>query len=119
MKRKRGLYTCRAKARNSFYYAVAHGGRRYTNQDGVKDYKNNDIKDPKQTTYMNLFVNGVLQPAELYSVRKGTLIFNSDDPPPKGTPIILQFVNIFFKREKIAKRARKKNRVKHRKNEEE
>lgn len=112
MKKKRGSDTCLAKARNSFYYAVAHGGRLYTNKDGAEDYKNNSIKDPKQSTYTNLFVNGVIQPAQLYSVRKGMLIFKSEDPPQKGTPIILQFVDIYFKRKRVTKRTRRKIRGK-------
>ena len=112
-KKSRVLYTYRAKAKNSFYYTVANGGRLYTNADGVDDYKNNYIQDPKKSTYVNLFVNGVIQPTELYSVSKGTLYFKSDDPPPEGTPIILQFVKISMKRIRIAKRDSKKLGSKH------
>lgn len=108
MKKKRGLSTYRAKARNSFYYTVSNGGRLYTNEDGAPDYTNNTIIDPNKSTYINLFVNGVIQPAELYSVSKGKLYFTSDDPPPVGVPIILQFVEIYFTKVRMAKRGRKK-----------
>lgn len=106
MKKKRSKRSTLYKlgAKNYFYYAISNGGRIYTDEDAVTEYKNNYIRDPKHTTYINLYVNGILQPTELYSVSKGVLYFESENPPEKGTPIVLQFVKLFI--QKIKKRKR-------------
>lgn len=87
-----------------YFYTVADGGRVYTNRDAEGEYRHNRIHDPKKSTYVNLFVNGVLQPEELYKVRKGKLKFKSDDLPEEGTPIVLQFVKLLVKKKRRGKR---------------
>ncbi|WP_356714735.1 DUF4183 domain-containing protein [Peribacillus sp. Bi96] len=51
---------------------------------------NQTILDPSNTSFMNLFINGVLQPHANYTVEKGKLKLNTVDTPIKGAPIILQ-----------------------------
>lgn len=108
MKRNKRKYHHKLDAKINIYYTVANGNRIYTDEDGIKDYKDNIILDPKHTTYTNLFINGVLQPNDLYTVNKGLLIFESDEPPEKGTPIILQFVKIYIKKNKRKRRVKPK-----------
>lgn len=104
----------RLDAKVKFFFAEAHGGRIYTNEDADGEYKNNRIHDPKQSTYVNLFVNGVLQPDDLFSVRKGKLMFKSEDVPEEGTPIVLQFVKLFVKRGRlIIKKGRRRSTTKY------
>ncbi|NSL52679.1 DUF4183 domain-containing protein [Calidifontibacillus erzurumensis] len=77
------------------YYTVSDGKKKiYTDEDEISDYGKVGIIDPKDISYVNLFINGVLQPSVLYSIEKGKLILHSVDPPVKGVPIILQFIKI-------------------------
>lgn len=77
------------------YNAIANGNKTvYTNDDELIEYGNQGILDPSTVSYYNLFVNGILQPPTVYEVFEGMLIF-TDDVPPNGAPIILQFIKIF------------------------
>lgn len=81
------------KAETYQYTAYSDGLRNvYTDSDAVPLYSTSPILDPDGVTYLNLFVNGILQPLNLYTVRPGLLILN--DIPPRGVPLILQFVII-------------------------
>ncbi|WP_082630244.1 DUF4183 domain-containing protein [Peribacillus muralis] len=73
------------------FYAVAKGCQRvFDEQDGITDIGKQVIPDPSKVSYMNLFINGVLQPHENYTVEPGKLTLNTIDTPIQGTPIILQ-----------------------------
>jgi hypothetical protein len=77
------------------YNALADGIKVvYTNDDELKEYGNQGILDPKTVSYINLFVNGVLQPPITFEVEKGCLRLKTNNPPQKNTPIILQFITI-------------------------
>jgi hypothetical protein len=77
------------------YYAVSDGSKRnYTNKDGLIEYGQQEILDPNTVSYVNLFINGVLQPRANYKVELGKLNLNTEDLPLVGTPIILQMVKI-------------------------
>ncbi|BCB02556.1 DUF4183 domain-containing protein [Bacillus sp. KH172YL63] len=77
------------------YVAFSDGLKRmFTNGDGSNEYSTSGIFSPDNVSYMNLFINAMLQPPFLYSVREGVLTLTSSDIPPAGTPIILQFVII-------------------------
>ena len=65
----------------------------YTDQDQLLMYGDKGIPDPKQSAYLNLFVNGVIQPGVNYAVQKGYLILKTQDAPIEGAPISLQYVN--------------------------
>jgi hypothetical protein len=78
------------------FVTISDGVKRiYTNQDGLKGYGNTNILDPNTVSYVNLFINAMLQPSTLYHVQKGVLILTSQDIPKKGVPIILQFIKIY------------------------
>ncbi|WP_433748348.1 DUF4183 domain-containing protein [Falsibacillus pallidus] len=78
------------------YNALSDGVKKvYTNEDELTQYGDRGILDPAIATYINLFINGVLQPPSLYSVEPGKLILNIESPPQEGVPIILQYITIF------------------------
>lgn len=81
----------------TFEYVTFSDGikRIYTNKDGSTEYGNVGILDPSSVSYINLFINGVLQPSVLYQVKKGVLILISQDVPNQNVPIILQFIKIY------------------------
>ncbi|RYG72468.1 DUF4183 domain-containing protein [Lentibacillus lipolyticus] len=75
------------------YIALASEGKKvYTNQDALKQYGSSDILHPDNVSYINLFINGVLQPPSIYHVEEDVLYLKSDDLPPVGAPINLLFV---------------------------
>ncbi|HUC92255.1 MAG TPA: DUF4183 domain-containing protein [Paenibacillus sp.] len=83
------------KTRSIMFYAISDGVKRiYTNRDGIKGYGVNRIPNPYSVSFINVFINGVLQLKPLYKVRKGKLLLLSDDVPVKGIPIIVQSVKI-------------------------
>jgi Domain of unknown function (DUF4183) len=83
------------KVKTFQYTAISDGIKRiYTNQDGVAKYGSSRILNPNSVSYINLFINGILQPNINYTVVQGRLIF-SNDLPVSGAPIILQFVIIY------------------------
>ncbi|MEK3887758.1 DUF4183 domain-containing protein [Bacillus sp. FSL K6-3431] len=83
------------KVDNYQYYAVSDGIKSvYTNEDELTEYGSQGILDPATVSFINLFINGMLQPQNQYTVKSGKLIFISGDVPEAGSPIILQFVRI-------------------------
>ncbi|AST90685.1 MULTISPECIES: DUF4183 domain-containing protein [Sutcliffiella] len=67
----------------------------YTNKNELKEYGERGILDPKTVSYINLFINGVLQPPNTYEVKKGYLSLKTNNIPQKNTPIILQFITVY------------------------
>ncbi|WP_088014256.1 DUF4183 domain-containing protein [Gottfriedia acidiceleris] len=85
------------KTTNQLFFAVSDGIRRiYTNHDGIEEYGITTIRSPDEVSYINLFINGMLQPTVNYKIDRGRLILLTEDIPLKGTIIILQFISIFF-----------------------
>jgi hypothetical protein len=93
-------FQCKCQCKNNIiqadtyqYYTLSDGIKSvYNNEDELKEYGNRGILDPAATSYINLFINGILQPQNQYRVEPGELILTSSDLPEKGCPIILQFV---------------------------
>lgn len=84
-----------AKTETYQYYATSDGIKSvYTNEDELKQYGSSGILNPATVSFMNLFINGILQPQNQYMVESGRLTFTSGDVPEAGSPIILQFVRI-------------------------
>lgn len=78
------------------YTTISDGIKRvYTNQDGIAAYDSSKILDPSKVSYINLFINGILQPPINYVVTPGTLRLTTNDLPYSGTIIILQFVIVY------------------------
>jgi len=81
---------------NLLFFTYSDGVRSvYTNKDGLVEYGITDIMSPNEVSYINLFINGVLQPTVNYKVEKGKLTLLTEDIPMKGVVIILQFISIY------------------------
>lgn len=75
------------------FFTISDGHRRnFTEEDGLMEYGKQKILSPMKISYMNLFINGVLQPKMNYEVDEGHLKLLTEDIPLKGTPIILQMI---------------------------
>ncbi|WP_141493290.1 DUF4183 domain-containing protein, partial [Bacillus thuringiensis] len=80
---------------NLLYYTFADGEKLiYTDADGIPQYGTTNILSPSEVSYINLFVNGILQPQPLYEVSTGKLTLLDTQPPSQGSSIILQFIII-------------------------
>ncbi|MGF9859901.1 DUF4183 domain-containing protein [Priestia endophytica] len=78
---------------NLLYFTFSDGQKlEYTNSDGLPQYGNTQILSPSEVSYINLFINGILEPQNSYTVEEGKLIL--DEVPNEGSPIILQFIII-------------------------
>ncbi|EHQ90643.1 DUF4183 domain-containing protein [Desulfosporosinus youngiae] len=83
------------------YNALSDGVKKlYTNQDELTEYGTRGILNPKQVSYFNLFINGLLQPRVNYEIQEGLLLLKTDDVPLKDSTIIIVFVT--FKDEEWA-----------------
>ena len=77
-----------------FYMYAKENQRVFSYYDQVDEYRVNEIPSPEDVSYMNLFINGVLQPAKNYKVVKDKLILNTVDLPLEKTILILQMVKV-------------------------
>ena len=84
------------KAETYQYNTLASGKKVYTNTDELTVYGNRGILDPQQISYLNLFINGVIQPKSNYIVEPGILILKAERVPVEGTPISIKFVSLFL-----------------------
>ena len=83
---------CLIKIQDSLYNAYSDGGKIYTNADEIAMYGHEGIPAPKEQSYQNLFVNGMLQPDVNYKVKKGCLVLKTLDAPLKRAPVTLQSI---------------------------
>ncbi|MCM3734422.1 DUF4183 domain-containing protein [Bacillus cytotoxicus] len=82
-------------ATNLLFFTVSDGTSLvYTNADGLPKFGTTQILAPNQVSYMNLFINGVIQSQNSYNVQAGMLTILANEAPPAGTPITLQFILI-------------------------
>ncbi|OSX98820.1 hypothetical protein BTJ45_04836 [Bacillus mycoides] len=80
---------------NLLYYTFADGEKLiFTDTDGIAQYGTTNILSPSEVSYINLFINGILQPQPLYQVSTGQLTILDNQPPSQGSSIILQFIII-------------------------
>jgi len=81
---------------NLLYFALSDGEKSvYTDDDGLEQYSTTCILAPSEVSYINLFVNAVLQPTVNYQVEKGKLTLLTEDVPIKGATIVLQFITMY------------------------
>ena len=77
------------------YFAISDGKKRkYTDADKVKGYALKGIPAPRNVSYYNLYINGVLQPMCNYRVEQGLLVLKTKDIPLNGETVILESVVI-------------------------
>lgn len=78
-----------------YYIALSNGKKNeYTNKDSLPEYHGSGIFSPKNVSYYNLFVNGMLQPKSNYTIRDGLLEFNTNDIPAENVSIVIEFITI-------------------------
>lgn len=77
----------------SYYYSISDGEKtEYRNGDAI--YSDKGILDPEEVSFINLYINGVLQPSVNYTVEENLLSLLTSDVPPQGVPIALEFITI-------------------------
>lgn len=77
------------------FYTLSDGKKKvYTDSDCIQNIGEQSIENPSNVSFMNLFINGVLQPKVNYEVVEGALILKTYDIPDKGSPIILQMITL-------------------------
>ncbi|WP_243658083.1 DUF4183 domain-containing protein [Priestia megaterium] len=75
------------------YFTFSDGQKlEYLNRDAVPQYGDTQILSPDKVSYINLFINGILQPKSTYTVEEGKLTL--EESPSKDVPITLQFIII-------------------------
>lgn len=80
---------------NLLYFTFSDGQKLiYTNADGVAEFGTTQILSPSEVSYINLFINGILQPQTAYLVQAGVLTLLTPTAPEAGVPITLQFILI-------------------------
>ncbi|HMM07413.1 MAG TPA: DUF4183 domain-containing protein [Clostridiales bacterium] len=84
------------KAETYQYNTLSNGDKAYTDADELTVYGDRGILDPKQTSYSNLFVNGVIQPNINYTIEPGSLILTVENAPMEGSPILIRFVSLYI-----------------------
>ncbi|HHV08670.1 MAG TPA: DUF4183 domain-containing protein [Clostridiales bacterium] len=84
------------KAETYQYNTLSNGEKTYTDADELTVYGDRGILDPKQTSYSNLFVNGVLQPSINYSIEPGSLTLTVEYAPMEASPILVKFVSLYI-----------------------
>lgn len=81
---------------NLLYFTLSDGEKRiYTDNDSLEQYSTTHILSPSEVSYINLFVNAVLQPTVNYQIEQGKLTLLTEDVPPKGAAITIQFITIY------------------------
>ncbi|MGN7117633.1 DUF4183 domain-containing protein [Lysinibacillus odysseyi] len=77
------------------FYTVSDGRKKvYTIDDCLEHTGDRIIRSTSDVSFMNLFINGVLQPKVNYRIEEGKIILNTLDAPLQGSPIILQMITI-------------------------
>lgn len=76
------------------YFTFSDGQKlAYTNSDGIPSFGTTQILSPSEVSYMNLFINGMIQPQTEYRVTAGELTLLGPEPPLEGVPIVLQYIH--------------------------
>lgn len=76
------------------YNAYSHVSKIYTNADEITEYGNKGILDPNSVSYLNMFINGVMQPQVNYTVTAGMLTLNTSDISINKAPVLIQFITL-------------------------
>ncbi len=77
------------------FFVLSDGSKRiYSENDAMLEYGVQKIPDPSTVSYMNLFINGILQPKANYEITQGKITLLTEDVPLTGCPIILQMIKI-------------------------
>ncbi|QQZ10025.1 DUF4183 domain-containing protein [Heyndrickxia vini] len=76
------------------FYTYSDGKKRvYYDRDGAEE--GSQILDPNTVSFVNVFINAVLQPIQNFKISQGEFQILTSELPIKGVPIILQFITIY------------------------
>lgn len=79
----------------SEFYTHSDGQQKtFTITDCLQHIGEQSIINACDVSFMNLFINGVLQPKANYDIQNGTLVLRTIDAPIEGAPIILQTITL-------------------------
>lgn len=82
---------------NLIYFALGDGKKIvFTNSDAIQQLSTSEILSPQEYSYVNLFINGFLQPTVLYTLEKGCLILLTNEAPGVDVPVMLQFIRNYI-----------------------
>lgn len=81
------------KVKTYQYNAYSKAKKFLTDKDGIAEYGDAKIINPKYSAYQNLFVNSVIQPDINYRVDKGCIRLKTEDAPIIKAPVSLQYIN--------------------------
>ncbi len=84
------------KAETYQYNTLSNEEKIYTDADELTVYGDRGILDPKQTSYYNLFVNGIMQPSMNYTIEPGILTLTTAYAPIEKSPILVRFVSLYL-----------------------
>lgn len=84
------------KAETYQYNTLSNGGKTYTDADELTAYGDQGIRDPRQSSYYNLFVNGMIQPNANYIIEPGILTLTVASAPMEGAPILVKFFSLYL-----------------------
>ena len=84
---------CTRNAVTNYYVAVSDGTKTtFVNEDALTEYGGKGIPSPCEVSFVNLYVNGMLQPTPVYRMEKGLLELSS--APQTGQYVVLESVII-------------------------
>lgn len=82
-------------ASSNSYVALSTGSKRvFLDSDEIIEYGDQGIPSPDEISFCSLFINGALQPATNYVMKKGVLELTTTDIPPNGAMIVLEYFTI-------------------------
>lgn len=81
--------------KNFLYGAIGDGKKRvFTSNDSLPNYQSSPILSADRVSYLNLFINSVLQPKSSYKIVDGCLKFETRDVPGKGELVVIAYVRL-------------------------
>jgi hypothetical protein len=90
------LIICPKQVASHEFFVISDGKKRvFLDEDGLIAYGRQKILNPLTVSYINLFINGILQPKMNYKVEEGKFNLLTEDIPTEGTPIILQMITYY------------------------
>lgn len=76
-----------------YYVALSNDNKKlFTDADALLEYGDKGIPSPNEVSYLNFYINGVIQPKANYTIKKGELRLISTDLPPDSSFLVLESI---------------------------
>lgn len=91
-------YDCKTFTASQCQYCAKSDGDKkiYHDHDAMPGYGCDKIPSPDETSFSQLYANGIMQPKSNYDLKKGMLKFNTEDAPEKDCMITLNAPTINY-----------------------